>query len=158
MADTRAGKYLCFRLGKDDFGIGVAGVREIMPMQPLAVVPQTPAHLKGIMNLRGRLIPVIDLKRKLGAAETEPTPRTSIVVVQVDSGAGPVQVGMIVDAVIEVLQLKTGEIDNPPREGSGAASPYLIGTARVRGKPKFLLEVERVMNGVELPRLETVGA
>lgn len=156
-SSDRGGKYLCFRLGKEDFAIHVARVREIMPMQSLAVVPRMPAHIKGIMNLRGKLIPVIDLRLRLGAPDVEPTPRTSIVVIQIENGGGRAQVGVIVDSVSEVLTLKGADIDDPSVEGGGAAA-YLIGVAKVRGKPKFLLDSNLVLTDDEVLSLEGVGA
>lgn len=154
--DSRAGKYLCFRVGKEDFAVHVARVREIMPMQPLTLMPQTPMHVKGAMNLRGKLIPVIDLRVKLGAPESEASPRTSIVVVQVETVGERVLIGMIVDSVSEVLTFKAGEIDDIAGQVGRTGSPYLIGVAKVKGRAKFLLDSNLVLSAVEIQSLEAV--
>lgn len=155
--DKRAGKYLCFRLGKEDFAIHVARVREIMPMQPLTVAPGTPAEIKGVMNLRGNPIPVVDLRLKLGAPGSDATPRTSIIVVKVESAGDRLLIGMIVDSVSEVLTLKSGEIGEPSRDGGGSLAPYLIGVAKVKGKTKFLLDSNLVLTAREIANLDAVA-
>src|SRR5271165_5058895 len=111
-AEQRAGKYLAFRLGKEDFAIQVLKVREIVGIQDITSVPQMPGYVKGVINLRGKVIPVVDLRLKFGLAEVEGTPRTCIIVVQVHHGGIPIQTGLIVDEVSEVLNLAAGEIEN----------------------------------------------
>src|ERR1700693_727704 len=103
--DDRGGKYLVFELGREEFGIGVLKVREIRGIQDITAVPQTPAHVKGVINLRGKVIPVVDLRLKFGLPEQEYTQRTCIIVVQVRREAEPMLMGIAVDGVAEVLNL-----------------------------------------------------
>src|SRR5213593_1011224 len=101
-SDARAGKYLTFQLANEEFGIRVLKVREIMGIQDITAVPQTPGHVKGVINLRGKVIPVVDLRLKFGLPEQEYTQRTCIIVVQVRGEAGPMLMGIVVDGVAEV--------------------------------------------------------
>src|SRR5580698_6853678 len=103
--DARAGKYLTFHLGKEEFGIQVLHVREIMGVQDITAVPGTPAHLKGVINLRGKIIPVVDLRLKLCFPDPKFTETTCIVVVQVNQEGDPAMIGLIVDGVSEVLNI-----------------------------------------------------
>jgi purine-binding chemotaxis protein CheW len=151
--DQRAGKYLTFHLGNEEFAIQVLRVREIMGIQEITAVPQTPSYVKGVINLRGKVIPVVDLRLKFGLAELEYTPRTCIIVVQIESEAGKLMIGVIVDAVSEVLTLQTGDIEDTPDFGSGAATPYLLGMAKIKGKVKILLDINMVLSSQDLQAL-----
>ena len=148
--DERGGKYLVFQLGQEEFGIQVLKVREIMGVQDITAVPQTPAYVKGVINLRGKVIPVVDLRLKFGLPELDYTQRTCIIVVQVRSEVGPVLMGIVVDGVAEVLNLATAEIEDTPDFGDGTATPYLLGMAKSKGKVKILLEIDRVMSNLDL--------
>ena len=149
-SDDRAGKYLVFHLGKEEFGIRVLKVREIMGIQDITAVPHTPVHVKGVINLRGKVIPVIDLRLKFGMSPEEYTPRTCIIVVQIGGEAGPLLMGIVVDGVAEVLNLAAADIENTPDFGDGTATPCLLGMAQVKGKVKILLEIDQVLAAVEL--------
>src|SRR5678816_96229 len=107
--DARAGKYLTFQLSNEEFGIRVLKVREIMGLQEITAVPQTPAHIKGVINLRGKVVPVIDLRLKFGLAAADYTQRTCIIVTQVQGEGGAVLMGIVVDGVSEVLNLSGSE-------------------------------------------------
>lgn len=155
--DHRAGKYLSFRLAKEEFAIDVLSVREIMGIQDITAVPQTPSYVKGVINLRGKVIPVIDLRVKFGMPQTEYTHRTCIVVVQIDSdGGGKLLMGSIVDGVSEVLTLQAADIEDTPDFGDGARLPYLLGMAKVKGRVKILLDINMVLNTQELSGIEAV--
>lgn len=149
-ADQRVGKYLTFQLGNEEFAIQVLRVREIMGIQEITAVPQTPGYVKGVINLRGKVIPVVDLRLKFGLAELEYTARTCIIVVQIESEAGKLMIGVIVDAVSEVLTLQAGDIEDTPDFGSGVATPYLLGMAKLKGKVKILLDINMVLSSQEL--------
>jgi len=149
-ADQRAGKYLTFQLGNEEFAIQVLRVREIMGIQEITAVPQTPDYVKGVINLRGKVIPVVDLRLKFGLQELEYTPRTCIIVVQIESDAGKLMIGVIVDAVSEVLTLQAADIEDTPDFGSGVATPYLLGMAKLKGKVKILLDINMVLSSQEL--------
>src|ERR1017187_2441197 len=116
-SDPRAGKYLTFQLACEEFGIRVLKVREIMGLQEITAVPQTPAHVKGVINLRGKVVPVIDLRLKFGVEAAEYTQRTCIIVTQMQGGNGLVLIGIIVDGVSEVLNLTASEIEDTPDFG-----------------------------------------
>ncbi len=145
VADDRAGKYLTFRLGKEDFAIQVLKVREIVGIQDITSVPQMPAYVKGVINLRGKVISVVDLRLKFALPEREYTQRTCIIVVQVHSGGVAVQTGVIVDQVSEVLNLVSGEIEDTPDFGEDVETPYLLGVAKVKGAVKMLLDIDQVL-------------
>lgn len=152
----RAGKYLTFLLGHEEFGIRVQKVREIMGMQEITSVPQTPMYVKGVINLRGKVTPVIDLRLKCGLLEIEHTQRTCIIVVQVEGTAVPILIGIIVDGVSEVLNVAAAEIEDTPDFGNGASTEYLLGMAKIKGKVKILLDIDRVLTDREIRGLESV--
>ncbi len=157
--DRRVGKYLTFLLGREEFAIQVLKVKEIMGIQDITAVPQTPAYVKGVINLRGKVIPVVDLRLKFCLPEMEYTRRTCIIVVQVQSAAVSLQTGIIVDEVSEVLNLAVGDIEDTPDfgEGAGAATSYLLGMAKVKGKVKILLDIDQVLSSQELHGLDALA-
>ena len=143
--DPRSGKYLTFRLAKEEFAIQVLRVREIMGMQDITAVPQTPPYMKGVINLRGKIVPVVDLRLKFGFPEVEATPATCIIVVQLKSGKDTLLMGLLVDAVSEVLNFSPADIENTPDFGHGVTTPYLLGIAKVKGTVKILLDLDQVL-------------
>jgi len=155
-SDARAGKYLTFQLANEEFGIRVLKVREIMGLQEITAVPQTPPHIKGVINLRGKVVPVIDLRLKFGVATAEYTQRTCIIVTQVQGESGPILMGIIVDGVSEVLNLTAAEIEDTPDFGEEIAGQYLLGMAKVKGKVKILLDIDRVLSTQELRNLHSL--
>jgi purine-binding chemotaxis protein CheW len=153
-SDERAGKYLTFLIGKEEFGVGVLKVREIMRMQDVTAVPGTPAYLKGVMNLRGKIIPIMDLRLKFGMPAIEDTKRTCVIVVQVDGAAVPLLMGMVVDEVSEVLILTPADIEDTPDFGSSVSTAYILGMAKNKGRVKILLDIDRVLTSREIRALE----
>jgi purine-binding chemotaxis protein CheW len=123
----------------------VLKVREIVGIQDITSVPQMPAYVKGVINLRGKVISVVDLRLKFGLAEREYTQRTCIIVVQVQSGGVAIQTGVIVDEVSEVLNLVSNEIEDTPDFGEAVETTYLLGVAKVKGAVKMLLDIDRVL-------------
>ena len=154
--DPRAGKYLTFKLGKEEFGIQVLHVREIMGIQDITGVPGTPAHLKGVINLRGKIIPVVDLRLKFAFPDAPFTQTTCIVVVQVVQEGEQTMIGLIVDGVSEVLNLSGSDIENPPDFGEGVDTPFVLGIAKFKGTVKILLRIEDVLTLKELRGLEAL--
>ena len=154
--DERSGKYLVFHLGREEYGIRVMKVREIMGVQDITAVPQTPGHVKGVINLRGKVIPVVDLRLKFGLPELEYTQRTCIIVVQVAGASTAMLMGIVVDGVAEVLNLSPGEIENTPDFGTGIATPYLLGMAKIKDKVKILLDIDEVLTAQELSGLNSL--
>ncbi len=145
------GKYLTFTLGNEDYGVGILKVREIIGMMEITAVPHTPPYVKGVINLRGRVIPVIELRSKFGLESREYDERTCIIVVEVQSATETVQVGMIVDSVSEVLTIPDEDIEPPPAFGtSGLDSANILGMGKVKGQVKILLDVDRVVSREEL--------
>ncbi|HUP03765.1 MAG TPA: chemotaxis protein CheW [Bryobacteraceae bacterium] len=155
-ADARAGKYLTFQLAQEEFGIRVLKVREIMGVQEVTAVPQTPPHIKGVINLRGKVIPLVDLRLKFGMPEAEYTTRTCIIVTQVKAEAGSVLMGIVVDGVSEVLNLTGQEIEDTPDFGQEVSSRYLLGMAKSKGKVKILLDIDRVLSAQEIGDLSSI--
>jgi len=155
-ADARAGKYLTFLLANEEFGIRVLKVREIMGLQDITAVPQTPPHIKGVINLRGKVVPVIDLRLKFGLPAAEYNQRTCIIVTQVRTETAPVLMGIVVDGVSEVLNLTGPEIEDTPDFGEELSSQYLLGMAKVKGKVKILLDIDKVLSSQELHTLSTI--
>ena len=129
-----------------------------MGVQQITAVPQTPDYLKGVINLRGKVIPVIDLRLKFGLAAAEYTQRTCIVVVQVEGEAGPILVGLVVDAVSEVLNLAASDIEDTPDFGSKLATPFILGMAKLKGRVKILLDIDRVVSAQEVSGFDTFAA
>jgi purine-binding chemotaxis protein CheW len=153
-ADSRGGKYLIFHLGEEEFGIQVQKVREIMGVQDITKVPQTPPHVKGVINLRGKVIPVVDLRLKFTMPEMEYTQRTCIIVVQVAGTHSPTLMGIVVDGVVEVLNVAGTDVEDTPSFGKEVEVPYVMGLAKLKGKVKILLDIDQVMTARELARLD----
>jgi purine-binding chemotaxis protein CheW len=139
-----AGKYLTFALGQEEYGLPVLRVREIIKMMDITVVPQVPPYVKGVINLRGKVIPVIDLRAKFGFAEIGYTDRTSIIVVQIAASGASVLMGVVVDAVSEVLNIAPEEIEQTPEFGDSVSTDYMKGVAKVKGTVKILLDLDRI--------------
>jgi purine-binding chemotaxis protein CheW len=142
---TLAGKYLTVQLADEAYGIAVLKVREIIRLQKITPVPQMPEHVRGVINLRGRVIPVIDLRLRFGLGATI-TERTCIVVVQVFLGeARTALMGLVVDAVEEVATLREADIEPTPEFGTSVSQAYLLGMAKVGGRVKTLLDIDCVI-------------
>ncbi|HEU4983464.1 MAG TPA: chemotaxis protein CheW [Acidobacteriaceae bacterium] len=154
--DPRAGKYLIFQLGSEEFGTNVLKVREIMKIQAITTVPQTPEFVKGVINLRGQVIPVMDLRTRFGMPEHEQTDRTCIVVVRTKLAESELPVGIVVDGVVEVLTLTPGDIEDTPDFGHGVATPYLLGMAKIKGRVKILLDMDQALCQQELQGLNAL--
>jgi purine-binding chemotaxis protein CheW len=152
--DLRAGKYLVFHLDEEEFGIQVQKVREIMGVQDITQVPQTPAHVKGVINLRGKVIPVVDLRLKFDMPAREYTHRTCIIVVQISGPRGTMLMGIVVDGVAEVLNIAGPDVEDTPSFGKEVEIPYVMGLAKLKGKVKILLDIDEVMTARELVHLD----
>ncbi len=153
----REGKYLTFSLGEEEYGIGILKVKEIIGMMKITPVPQTPEFVKGVINLRGKVIPVIDLRLRFGMDENGYTDRTCIVVVEIDGTGGKLHIGVVVDSVSEVLNIKGGDIEDTPSFGTTLNTEYILGMAKTGGGVKILLEIDRVLSSSELGLLDNVA-
>lgn len=147
---SREGKYLTFSLADEEYGIGILKVKEIIGMMSITSVPQTPGFVKGVINLRGKVIPVVDLRLKFGMESTEYTERTCIIVVEVTSNNGYVLIGIVVDAVSEVLNIREEDIEDTPTFGARLNTGYILGMAKVDGAVKILLDIDKVLSSDEI--------
>jgi len=148
------GKYLTFSLGIEEYGIGILKVREIIGMMPITSVPRTPGFIKGVINLRGKVIPVVDLRLKFEMGAADYTERTCIIVVEMANGTGTIQMGIVVDSVSEVLNIKRSEIEETPTFGANLSADYILGMAKIGGGVKILLDIDRVLGGAEMSARE----
>jgi len=141
-----AGKYLTFSVDRESYAIDVLKVREIIRLTNITAVPQMPAYARGVINLRGKIIPVIDLRLRFGFGETKNTDQTCIVVLLVKLGQGKsTEMGLVVDGVEEVLNLAAADIEDKPNFGAPIATDCILGMAKVKGAVKTVLDVERIL-------------
>ena len=150
----KTGKYLTFMLAEETYGIGILKVKEIIGMMPITSVPRTPEFVKGVINLRGKVIPVVDLRLKFTMDAADYTDRTCIIVVEIDSDTGTVLIGIVVDAVSEVLNIKAEEIEETPAFGSKLNTDYILGMAKMEGGVKILLDIDKVLSTREIEMLD----
>ena len=153
----REGKYLSFFLDRKEYGIGILKVKEIVGMMPITPVPQTPECVKGVINLRGKVIPVIDLRLRFGMAEIAYTDRTCIIVVEFCSTSGRLHTGIVVDAVSEVLNIKSSDIEDTPTFGTKLSTDFVLGMAKIGSGVKILLDIDRVLTEDECEFLDNVA-
>ncbi len=142
-----AGKYLTFALAEEEYGLPVLKVREIIKMLGITAVPHAPVHVKGVINLRGKVIPVVDLRVKFGFPPRDYDESTCIIVVEVALHASKVMMGVVVDAVSEVLTIQADEIDTTPEFGDHVDTSYINGVAKIKGRVKFLVDLDTVFRG-----------
>jgi purine-binding chemotaxis protein CheW len=153
----REGKYLTFTLAEEEYGIGILKIKEIIGMMPITSVPQTPEFVKGVINLRGKVIPVIDLRLRFGMGEIDYTERTCIIVVEIEGQTETVLIGIVVDSVSEVLNVKGDEIEDTPTFGTKLDTEYILGMAKMKGGVKILLDIDQVLSSKEIAALEKAG-
>jgi len=159
LSPALAGKYLTFVLGDEYYGIGVLKIREIIRMLDITPVPQMPEYVRGVVNLRGKIIPVVDLRMRFRLAKAETSERTCIIVVQVDLASGAkTQMGLVVDAVEEVVQLQVSDLEETPNFGARLQSDYILAMAKIRGKVKTLLDIDRVVTADALADIAASAA
>jgi purine-binding chemotaxis protein CheW len=144
-ARATPGKYLTFSLASEEYGVSVLKVREIMKMMDITVVPQVPPHVRGVINLRGKVITVVDLRLKFGFEAKEQTDETAIVVVEIAADGGKILTGLVVDSVSDVLNIVADEIEATPAFGDRVKTDYISGMAKVKGRVKILLDLDRAI-------------
>ncbi len=148
--DTQAGKYLIFRLNNEDYGVFVGFVTQIIGMQPITQVPDMPPFIKGVINLRGRVIPIVDVRARFGLPEIAYEERTCIIVVTIED----VPVGLVVDAVEGMVNIPDSEIEPPPKTRQEGSSRFLQGLGKANNDSvKILINVERLLYDEELEQL-----
>jgi purine-binding chemotaxis protein CheW len=153
-----AGKYMTFKLASEEYGVPILAVRELIGIMEITRVPQAPAFVRGVINLRGKVIPVIDLKAKFGMSATVSTDQTVIIVVQLMSEATPIILGVLVDEVLEVLDIAAGLIEPAPVFGSAAfETDFILGVGKAEARVIFLLDIEKVLAATEKAALARVS-
>ncbi len=150
----REGKYLTFVLNEEEYGIGILKIKEIIGMMPITTVPQTPEFVKGVINLRGKVIPIVDLRARFGMETIDYTERTCIIVVEIEGPAGMLMIGIVVDAVSEVLNIKGEDIEDTPTFGTKLDTDFILGMAKVEGGVKILLDIDQVLSAEEVALLD----
>ncbi|MEA1967321.1 MAG: chemotaxis protein CheW [Thermodesulfobacteriota bacterium] len=154
---VKTGKYLTFSLAEEEYGVGILKVKEIIGMMPITSVPRTPDFIKGVINLRGKVIPIVDLRLKFGMESIPYDERTCIIVVEIDTDSATVSIGIVVDSVSEVLNIGEDDIEETPAFGTKLDTNYILGMAKIEGGVKILLNIGKVLSGEEISSLETVA-
>ncbi len=153
----KTGKYLTFTLEDETYGIGILKVKEIIGMMPITSVPQTPEFVKGVINLRGKVIPILDLRLKFTMEPVPYSERTCIIVVEIESNESTVLIGVVVDAVSEVLNIREEEIEPTPKFGTRLNTEHILGMAKMEGGVKILLNIDQVLSAEEISSLGKVS-
>lgn len=149
----KAGKYLTFALGKEQYGLEILKVREIIGYMEITAIPQTPRHVKGVINLRGQVIPVIDLRIKFGMPSADVTEQTCIIVCEIQSSSKSFSTGTIVDNVEEVLDIVNKDIEEAPQFGSTVDTDFILGMGKINDTVKILLDIDKVLAGEDFSGL-----
>lgn len=147
---SKEGKYLAYVMGDQEFGIEIINIKEIIAMVPIRNLPQTPAFVKGVINLRGRVIPVLDLRLKFGMPQTEFTERSCIIVLELEFAGNPVNIGIAVDTVSEVLDIKASEIEATPSFGVNLDTSHILAMATMEKGVKILLDIDNILTDEKL--------
>ena len=143
----KEGKYLTFALANEEYGLEILKVREIFGYMDITAVPQTPEYVKGVINLRGQVIPVIDLRAKFGMETIDVTEETCIIVVEISQGKRKFNTGIVVDHVQEVLDIAGQDIEESPQFGSSVNTDFILGMGKVGDSVKILLDIDKVLAG-----------
>ncbi|HEX2971424.1 MAG TPA: chemotaxis protein CheW, partial [Tepidisphaeraceae bacterium] len=144
---ANGGKYLTFALGKEEYGLEILKVREIFGYMEITAVPRTPGYVKGVINLRGQVIPVVDLRSKFGMEAAERTEQTCIIVVEIRHGGRKLSTGIIVDRVSEVLNIAGEQIEEAPSFGASVDTAFILGMGKINDSVKILLDIDKVLSG-----------
>lgn len=153
----KTGKYLTFSLESEEYGIGILKVKEIIGMLPITSVPRTPEFIKGVINLRGKVIPVIDLRLKFDMKSASYNDRTCIIVVEIDASGSTVLIGIVVDTVSEVLNIKEDDIEETPAFGTKLDTRYILGMAKQERGVKILLNIDKVLSSNEMAAIQNAS-
>ena len=151
--DHLAGKYLTFELGEETYGVGIIKVQEIIKMQEITKVPRTPDYVEGVINLRGKVMPVISLRKIFGMEEAVTSRDTCIIVMQVSRGETPVILGVIVDKVSEVQEISAEEIEPAPSFGTQINTQFILGMAKTKDTVTILLDMDKIVSEEEMASL-----
>ena len=149
-ADSRAGKYLTFFLASEEYGVEILKVQEIIGRMPITPVPLTSKYILGVINLRGKIHPIMDLKIKFGMDQSEITDETCIIVIKTAS----LMMGILVDKVSEVVNMASGDIEDTPSFGADVNTEYLLGVGKTGGRVRLLLDIEKVITASDIIHLK----
>lgn len=158
VGQSLAGKYLTFLLGEEEYGIEILKVQEIIQMQKVTKVPKAPDYVRGVINLRGKVIPVVELRKKFGMAHQDDTEKTCIIVVMFQVGDHPITMGISIDEVKEVLDIKAENIEETPSFGGSVNTEFILGMGKVGSSVKMLLDIEKVLSAKEVAAIAKVAA
>ena len=150
MGDPRAGKYLTFFLDSEEYGVEILKVQEIIGRMPITPVPLTSRYIRGVINLRGKIHPIMDLKVKFGMEHTVITDETCIIVIKTSS----LMMGILVDKVSEVVNVASGDIEDTPSFGADVETEYLLGVGKTGGRIRLLLDIEKVITSSDIINLK----
>jgi purine-binding chemotaxis protein CheW len=154
---TKGGKYLTFALGREEYGLEILKVREIIGYMDITAVPRTPAYVKGVINLRGQVISVVDLRAKFAMEAAAKTEETCIIVVEIKQGGRKLSTGIIVDRVSEVLNIAGENIEEPPTFGTAVDTAFILGMGKIGQSVKILLDIDKVLSSDETARLAEIN-
>ena len=154
---VKTGKYLTFTLKEEEYGIGILKVKEIIGMMAITSVPRTPEYVKGVINLRGGVVPVVDLKLKFGMEETEKTVNTCIIIAEVALEGESVVLGALADSVQEVFDLKAEDVEPAPKIGTQLNTEFLTGMGKKDEEFILLLDIDRVFTTDEISMVQSIG-
>ena len=154
---ARAGKYLTFHLAAEEYGLEILKVREIIGLMKITKIPQSPAYIRGVINLRGKVIPVLDLRLRFGMETIPDTEQTCVIVVDIKTATGSLMMGLVVDSVSEVLNINQDQIEDAPSIGSGSDTAFILGIAKIKNEVKILLDIDRVFDETELSSVVETG-
>lgn len=155
--DGEAQQYLTFTLGGEMFAVGILNVKEIIEYGNLTEIPMMPAFIRGVINLRGAVVPVVDLAARFGGRQTQVQRRTCIVIIEMRIGEDKQDLGVIVDAVSEVLEIPGSEIEPPPTFGAKIRADFISGMGKINGKFVIILDIHRVLSVDEMSALAAIG-
>jgi purine-binding chemotaxis protein CheW len=147
---TASTQYLTFKLGEEVFALDVAEVREILDFTSVTKVPKTPDFMRGVINLRGSVVPVMDLRLKFDMSATEQTVNSCIIVVEMNFGSDQVVIGVLADAVQEVIDLEPEQIEPPPRIGTKLNTEFILGMGKHNGSFMMILDIDKIFQGSDL--------
>jgi len=150
---SKEGKYLTFALGHEQYGLEIRKVREIIEYMEITGVPQTPSYVKGVINLRGQVIPVVDLRAKFGMESADVTEQTCVIVVEISQGARAFNTGIVVDRVEEVLDIAGKDIEAAPQFGSSVDTSFILGMGKIGESVKILLDIDKVLCTDDIARV-----
>ena len=154
---SEANQYLAFKLDKEIFAFDISKVREVLEFNSVTKVPQTPPMMKGVINLRGSVVPVVDMRIKFGMGATEKTVNTVIIIIEIDLDEESTMIGALVDSVNEVMDLDTDHIEPPPSIGTQLSTDYIRGMGKLKNEFIIILDIEKIFSSEELELVQLAG-